>query len=283
MLVFCEDCGKRHSVTEGGDENGILKFRCDACGFLITATDVPPKKRQASAPDPSVQLSCSYDELDLGFACGDEEPAKTLFLAAKDGRKVELEANVLPEVKGNISVENVSANAFRVRVVASAKMGADLLNGYDGSGLEFFDAISGALYTLPVVFSRVKPSFAVKPALVDLGKIGADVLTEGSFVIENCTSAPLAVTVTANPHYFSLTSFFTLISESSQIMAAGEERAISFSVRFSADADSDEQFDQVVLVSASDSDERPPQRVRIRAILEPSSGPAAGKGLAALL
>lgn len=274
MLVFCEDCGKRHAVTEGGDENGILRFRCDACGFLITATSVPPKTRAASAPDSSVQLSCSHDELDLGCACGDEEPEKTVFVAAKDGRKVELEVKVLPEMKGNIIVQNVSTNAFKVRVVATVKMGADLLNGYDGPGLEFFDGISGALHTLPVVFSRIKPSFALKPALVDLGKIGADVLAEGSFVIENCTAAPLAVTVTPDPQYFSLTSYFVLVSDASQILAGGEEREISFSVRLSEDADSDEQFEQVVFVSASDSDERPAQRVRIRATLEAATKPA---------
>ncbi len=267
MIVFCEDCGKRHAVTEGGDEHGRLQFRCDACGFLITVTSVPPKKRQASAPDPSVELSSSYDELDLGCALGDDEPEKNIFLAAKDGRKVELEVKILPDVQGNIAVEQVSANVFKVRVVASSKMGADLLLGYDGSCLEFFDTISGALHTVPVVFSRIKSSFTLKPPVVYLGKIGADVLAEGSFAIENCTSAPLAVTVTPDPQCFSLTSFFTLISDTSLILAGGEEREISFSVRLSGDRDSDEQFEQVVLVKASDNDERPPQKVRIRATL----------------
>ncbi len=268
MLVFCEDCGKRHSVKGGGDENGRLQFRCDACGFLITVTSVPPQKRQASAPDSSVELTCSHAELDLGCALGDDEPATNLFLAASDGRKVELEVKVLPEVQGNIAVEQISANVFKVRVVASAKMGADFLNGYDGPCLGFFDGISGALHTVTVIFSRIKPSFALKPTTVYLGKIGADTLAEGSFVVENCTAAPLAVTVTPDPQCFSLTSFFTLISDTSLILAGGEERVISFSVRLSEGADSDEPFDQVVLVTASDSDERPAQKVRIIASLE---------------
>lgn len=268
MLVFCEDCGKRHSVTEGGDENGLLRFRCDACGFLITATSVPPKKQEASAPDPSVKLSCSYDELDLGCALGDEEPEKNIFLTAEDGRKVELEAKVLSDVKGNVIVQAVSGNVFKIRVAPAAKMGADLLNGYDGPCVEFFDAISGARFTLPVVFTRMKPSFSLNPPQVYLGKIGADVLVEGSFVIENSTSAPLAVTVTPDPQCFSLTSFFALVSDSSLIMAAGEERDISFSVRLSGDMDSDVQFEQIVLVSASDNSERPPQKVKIYANLE---------------
>lgn len=268
MIVFCEDCGKRHSVTEGGDENGRLQFRCDACGFLVTATSVPPRKREASAPDPSVKLSCSYDELDMGCVLGDNVPDKTIFFASHDGRKVDLEVKVLPDIKGNISVEKLSANAYKVRVIASAKMGADLLNGYDGPGLEIFDNISGALHSVPVVFSRLKPSFTLEPALVDLGKIGADVLAEGSFVIKNCIAAPLAVTVAPDPKYFSLTSLFTLTSDSSLILAGGEERAVSFSVRLSPDASSDEEFDQVILVSASDNNERPPQRVRVKATLE---------------
>lgn len=268
MLVFCEDCGKKHSVKEGGDEHGRLKFRCESCGFLITAISVPPKKRQASNPDASVELSSSYSELDLGCAHGDDAPEKTLFLFAKDGRKVELEPTVLPEVKGNISVEQISSNLFKIRVVPTEKMGADLLNGYDGPGLEFFDGISGVLHTVPVVFSRIKPSFLLKPELVDLGKVGADLLVEGSFFIENCISAPLAVSVNPDPNCFSFTSFFTLISDTSLILAGGEERRISFSVRLSEGGDSAGQLDQVVLVTASDNNERPAQRVHIVATLD---------------
>ncbi|MEN8257298.1 MAG: hypothetical protein ABFS09_05490 [Thermodesulfobacteriota bacterium] len=271
MLVFCEDCGKRHSVTEGGDENGRLQFRCDACGFLITATSVPPKVRKASAPDSAVVLSCSHDELDFGSVPGDEEAGKTLFLASQDGRKVELEVKVLSDLKGNITVERVSTNAFKVRMVAAAKMGADLLTVYDGPAVEFFDTISGALYTIPVVFSRLKPSFALKPDLVDLGKIKTDVLTEGDFVIENCTASPLVVTVTPDPQYFSLTSVFNLISDRNLILAGGEEREILFSVRLSGEAGSAEQFDQIILVTASDNDERPAQKVRVKASLELSN------------
>jgi hypothetical protein len=268
MIVFCEDCGKRHSVKEGGDAQGRLQFRCDACGFLMTVTSVPPKKRQATDPDPEVALTCSYDELDLGCALEEDEPEKTLFLAARDGRKVALEATLLPEVQGNLSVAQVSANVFKVRVIAAVKMGADLLKGFEGPALEFFDTISGALLTLPVVFSRIKPSLVLRPDLVDLGKVGADVLAEGHFTVQNCTAAPLAVVVSPDPHYFSLTSYFTLISETSLILAGGEERDIAFSVRLSADAVGDERFEQVVLVTASDSDQRPAQRVRIIATLE---------------
>ena len=271
MLFFCEDCGKKHSVTEGGDENGRLQFRCDGCGFLITVTSVPPAKRRASAPDPSLQLACYHDELDFGSVLRDDEPEKTIFLSAKDGRKIAVEAKVLPEVKGNITVTQLSANGFKVRVVASAKMGVDLRKGYNGPGLDFFDTISGALHTVPVVFSRLKPSFALKPALVDLGTIGADVLAVGSFIIENWTAAPLTVTLTPDPHCFSLTNLFTLISDSSLTLAGGEKREVTFSVRLSDDADSDEQFDQVLLVTAGDSDERPAQRVRIIATLQPST------------
>lgn len=268
MLVFCEDCGTRHSVKEGGDENGRLQFRCDACGFLITVTSVPPKKRLASAADPSVKLTCAYDELDLGCAFGDDEPEKTFFVAARDGRKVELEAKILPEVRANIAVEQVSANVFKIRVIASVKMGADLLNGYDGPALEFFDGISGALYTVPVVFSRIKPSLGLKPPLVDLGKIGADLLVEGSFGLENLILTPLAVTITPDPQCFSSTSLFTLISDSSLILTGEEERKISFSLRLTEDVGRDEQFQQVLLVKASDSDERPAQRVKIVATLK---------------
>jgi hypothetical protein len=283
MLVFCEDCGKRHSVKGGGDEHGRLQFRCDACGFLVTATSVPPKNREASDPDSSVVLSCSHDELDLGAVIGGDGPEKTVFLAAKDGRKVDLDVTVLSEVQGNISVGQVSANVFKIRVVAAPKMGADLRNGYDGPGLEFFDNISGALLTVPVVFSRIKPSFILKPALVDLGKISADVLTEGNFVIKNCTSAPLAITVNPDPQYFSLTSYFKLISETSLIMAAGEEREIVFSVRFSDDACKDAPFEQVVLVKASDSDERPAQRIRIIATLAASASTPPNKEWGAIM
>ena len=265
MLVFCEDCGNRHSVTEGGDENGRVRFRCDSCGFLITANDVPPKIREANAPDPSVKLSCSHENIDFDCVLGDEAPVQTIFMASHDGRKIDLEVKVLPDLKGNITVDQVSTNAFKVRMVEAVKMGADLLKVHDGPALEFFDVISGALYTIPVTFSRLKPSFTVKPELVDLGKIEPDVLTEGDFIIENCTSSPLVVTVTPDPQCFSLTSVFSLLSDTNLILAGGEEREISFSVRMSAVIGNEEQLDQVIFVTASDNETRPPQKVRIKA------------------
>ncbi|PLX48692.1 MAG: hypothetical protein C0613_09765 [Desulfobulbaceae bacterium] len=273
MLVFCEDCGKRHSVTEGGDENGCVRFRCDACGFLITATGVPPKERRASAPDASVELTCSHNELDFDTVLGDEEPEKTIFLAARDGRKLELEYKVLADVRGNIAVEQISPYAFKVRLIAAAKMGADLLNVFDGNGLEFFDGVSGALLTLPLVFSRLKPSVLIEPGLVDLGTIEADVLVEGSFLVKNCTAAPLALTVTADPQSFSLTSFFSLTSDTSLILAAGEERKITFSVRSNKESDAEVPFEQLVLVSPSDNNQ-PARRLRIIATQKPFAGNA---------
>ncbi len=265
MLVFCEDCGKRHSVTEGGDENGQVRFRCDSCGFLVIANDVPPKTRKASEPDTSVQLSCSHDCLDFGCVLGDDVAVQTLFMASHDGRKIDLEVKVLPEVKGNVTVDQVSANVFKVRMVSAVKMGADLLKVYDGPALEFFDSISGALHTIPLVFSRLKPSVVVKPDLVDLGRIEADVLTEGEFVIENCTASPLVVTVTPDPQCFSLTSVFNLLSDTNLILAGGEERQILFSVRLSAEGGNEEEMDQIIFITASDNEKRPPQKVRVKA------------------
>ena len=73
------------------------------------------------------------------------------------------------------------------------------------------------------------------------------------------------VTVTPDPQCFSLTSVFNLLSDTNLILAGGEERQILFSVRLSAEGGNEEEMDQIIFITASDNEKRPPQKVRVKA------------------
>ncbi len=51
MIVFCEDCGKKNHLPATVSENGRLKFRCAACGYLNNYSLARPSPDEADKPD----------------------------------------------------------------------------------------------------------------------------------------------------------------------------------------------------------------------------------------
>lgn len=163
MLVFCEDCGTKHTIAEEDVMDDSFQFRCDACDFLITAKSLPkpkkkPKPQAKSTPylppvDPSMELTCSHDVLDFGLV-GEQQKAQTLILAARDGRKVELTGTLDTKLEGNVNILPVSAVAFRVEVVSSADVNGSRLDQYQGPGVVITDTISRFQKVVGLSFSR---------------------------------------------------------------------------------------------------------------------------------
>jgi hypothetical protein len=163
MLVFCEDCGTKHTIAEEDVMDHSFQFRCDVCDFLITAKSLPrPKKKpkpQAKPTsclppiDPTMELTCSHDMLDFGLV-GDQQKTQTLILAARDGRKVELTGALDTKLEGNVNLLPVSAVAFRVEVVSAAQVNGSCLDQYQGPGVVITDTISRFQKVVSLSFSR---------------------------------------------------------------------------------------------------------------------------------
>ncbi len=156
MLVFCEDCGAKHTVAETDAASETFQLRCDVCGFLITAKSLPRPKVAKKPIDPTMSLTCSHETLDFGVLHGDEACKKTLILAAKDGRKIELTGVVESKLKGNVNLSPVSDFVFRVEVVAPAHVPGQCLSRYAGPGLVITDRISRYQKTIDLSFTREK-------------------------------------------------------------------------------------------------------------------------------
>lgn len=154
MLVFCEDCGEKHTVDEHDVADETFELRCDACGFLITAKSLPKPQVVKKIVDPTMELTCSHDVLEFGVVNGAERKMQTLILAANDGRKVELVAKLDSKLKGNVEISSVSGMAFRVEVVAASNVTGSCLNKYQGPGVLITDIISNFQKKVTLSFSR---------------------------------------------------------------------------------------------------------------------------------
>lgn len=162
MLVFCEDCGAKHTIDEQAARDDTFQLRCDACDFLITAKSLPKPRKVVSKPkpeaplkpvDPSMELTCSHESLEFGRV-GEQEQVQTLILAAKDGRKVALAGRLDDKLKGNVNLSSVSGMAFRVEVVSPAHVAGACLAEYQGPGVVITDTISQFQKTVHLSFVR---------------------------------------------------------------------------------------------------------------------------------
>lgn len=154
MLVFCEDCGAKHTVDENAAVRETFQLRCDVCGFLITPKSLPRPKVVKKPIDPTISMTCSHHSLDFGVVHGDEERKKTLILAANDGRKIKLTGVLESKLEGNVNLSPVSDFAFRVEVVSPAHVSGQCLSRYAGPGVVVTDTISGFQKTIDLSFTR---------------------------------------------------------------------------------------------------------------------------------
>lgn len=159
MLVFCEDCGAKHTVDDSEVVDNTFQLRCDVCDFLITAKSLPKPKaplkpKIASRPvDPTMELTSSHDVLEFGRV-GDQEKVQTLILAAKDGRRVELTGKLDAKLKGNVSLSAVSGMVFKVEVVSPSHVAGTCLTKYQGPGVIITDSISNFKKVVGLSFIR---------------------------------------------------------------------------------------------------------------------------------
>ncbi len=154
MLVFCEDCGAKHTVDEHDVADETFQLRCDACNFLITAKSLPKPKVVKKSVDPTMELTCSHDILEFGEVNGVKQQVQTLILAAKDGRKVELVAALDSKLQGNVNIHSVSGMVFRVEVISSAHVTGVCLDEYQGPGVLITDTISNFQKKVMLSFTR---------------------------------------------------------------------------------------------------------------------------------
>ena len=155
MLVFCEDCGTKHTIGDDDIGDPAFQLRCDACGFLITAELLPRRKVVQKVVDSTMELTCSHEILKFGVVDGEHESSQVLILAARDGRKVELTGVVEPKLKGNVTLNPISSVAFRVDVVLPSEISGSCLVQYDGPGIVVTDAISHYKKTVCLSFTRI--------------------------------------------------------------------------------------------------------------------------------
>jgi hypothetical protein len=155
MLVFCEDCGAKHTVDDDDIDDPAFQFRCNVCDFLITAKSLPKRKVVEKPVDPTMELTCSHDILEFGLVEGEQEKSKVLILAARDGRKIDLTGAVDSELKGNVVLTPVSNVSFRVEIVLPSKVSGSCLTQYNGPGIVITDTISRYKKTVSLSFSRI--------------------------------------------------------------------------------------------------------------------------------
>ena len=157
MLVFCADCGAKHTIADDDVVDDTFQLRCDACDFLITAKSLPTRPKPKQAPpkpvDPTMDLTCSHDVLEFG-SVGDKRKVQTLILAAKDGRKVDLTGKLDAKLKGNVNLSAVSGMAFRVEVVSPSHVSGSCLEMYQGPGVIITDTISHFKKVVSLSFTR---------------------------------------------------------------------------------------------------------------------------------
>ncbi len=154
MLVFCEDCGTKHTVDETEVAQETFQLRCDVCNFLITPKSIPKPKIIEKPVDPTMELTCSHDILEFGQVGDDEGKKQTLILAAKDGRRIELTGSLDPKLTGNIQISPVSDFAFRIEVVSPSQVAGKCLTEYNGPGVIITDSISRYKKTIDLSFTR---------------------------------------------------------------------------------------------------------------------------------
>ncbi|MDA3834523.1 MAG: hypothetical protein PF495_14150 [Spirochaetales bacterium] len=154
MLVFCEDCGTKHTVDEQDAARDTFQLRCDVCDFLITAKSLPKPKVVGSPIDPTMELTCSHDSLDFGVVRGDEKNKQTLILAAKDGRKIELTGTLDSQLQGNVVFSPVSDFAFKVEVLPPSHVAGKCLPRYKGPGVVITDTLSRFEKIVTLSFTR---------------------------------------------------------------------------------------------------------------------------------
>ncbi len=154
MLVFCEDCGEKHTIAENDIADAAFQLRCDACGFLITGKSLPKPKIVQKPVDPTMELTSSHDVLEFGVVDDNHDKVQTLILAAKDGRKVELIGELDSKLQGNVTLSPVSGMAFRVELVSASHISGSCLPEYSGPGIVVTDTISRFKKTVRLSFVR---------------------------------------------------------------------------------------------------------------------------------
>lgn len=254
MLVFCEDCGKKHDIEIDPENPVSFKFRCDACGFLIPVTPPPAnnKKEINKNLDPDLRLIPSHQRIDFGVVQGNEEKSQMLLVAAADGRKINLQGMLTRSLLGNVMLSRVSRMSFMITVVDPADKAAEVLSSYDDIGVELVDTISGAKVSVALAFQRTEPRLFIKPEEIDLGDLQAGNQAKGSFTIQNCGNGTLQVNLVPDPDYFSITSYFTITSSLHLALQPEEKQEVTFLVKIDPETRQGETFTQPVLIMSND-------------------------------
>lgn len=277
ILVFCEDCGKKHQVEIDPENPAAFKFRCDECGFLIPVTPPETVSEGANELETDLRLIPSHERIDFGVVQGNQEKGQMLLVAAADGRKINLQGMASRALAGNIQVSRVSRMSFMVTVVDPSETGAEPLASFDGPGVELVDTISGAKVAVDVAFSRTAPKLEILPETVNLGEIRAGCKADGSFQLNNCGNGSLEVSLVPDPEYFTISTYFCITSPQQYSLAAGQEEKIGFFIKADPEIGSEIEYEQPVLIMSNDPHGKRVGRVLIQAkILVADLGSTAG-------
>ncbi|MEN8139803.1 MAG: hypothetical protein ABFR97_01105 [Thermodesulfobacteriota bacterium] len=163
MLIFCEDCGAQQNIEFDQENPEEVKFRCDACGFLISVSPPPPpsspsgQEPKGDKSPPDLQLLPSHACIDFGVVAANKEKRQTLLVAAADGRRIDLHCTVSRSLCENVKVTRLSHISFMVTLVTPALKAFDLLPEFDDIGLQLEDVISGAKVQVAIAFRRDVP------------------------------------------------------------------------------------------------------------------------------
>ncbi len=272
MLIFCEDCGKKHSIETDLENPVEFKFRCDACGFLIPV--LPPRskaKREDKELEPDLLLIPSHQQIDFGVVQGSEEKSQMLLVAAGDGRKINLQGMVTRPLTGNVTITRVSRMSFMITVVDPADTASDPVTSFDDKGIELVDTISGAKVSIHISFTRTEPHLNIEPAQVDLGPVTAGSQASGSFYIQNCGNGTLQVNLVPDPEYFTITTYFSITSPLQYALEPEQKQEIQFFVKVDPEVQKEEVFTQPVLIMSNDPNGDKVGRVMITAEISGSS------------